>query len=100
MCICLSGDLQVGKLMLRGFGEHEESGRYTVLYDGQGHIDFSLVGHTVHYDGQGEKQNNDGHAKKKSKSTVILVYKNKFIIFITTKDKDTSNLACWSHCAL
>ncbi|KAK7099795.1 hypothetical protein V1264_022849 [Littorina saxatilis] len=49
----LDGDLQVGKLMLRGFGEHEESGRYTVLYDGQGHIDFSLVGHTVHYDGQG-----------------------------------------------
>nr|KAG5710339.1 hypothetical protein BaRGS_009055 [Batillaria attramentaria] len=41
------------KLMMRGFGEHDEGGRYTLLYDGEGTVDFSLAQHTVRYNGKG-----------------------------------------------
>ena len=51
-CLYLA-DMRLAKLMLRGFGEHEERGNYTVLYDGEGTIEFSLTHNVIHHDGKG-----------------------------------------------
>ncbi|XP_070194225.1 uncharacterized protein [Littorina saxatilis] len=49
----LPDGLHLGKTVYRGFGSHEETGNYTVLYDGEGTIDFGLAHFTVHYRGKG-----------------------------------------------
>ncbi|KAK7495013.1 hypothetical protein BaRGS_00013653, partial [Batillaria attramentaria] len=49
----LEPDLHVVKLMLRDFGMHEEKGNYTILYDGDGFLDFGLTSHHVHHNGKG-----------------------------------------------
>ncbi|KAK7495076.1 hypothetical protein BaRGS_00013716, partial [Batillaria attramentaria] len=49
----LDPDMRLVKLMYRGFGSHEERGNYTILYDGEGTIEFGLTSQHVHYDGKG-----------------------------------------------
>nr|KAG5708911.1 hypothetical protein BaRGS_009320 [Batillaria attramentaria] len=49
----LPAGLYVGKTVYRGFGEDEEDGNYTILYDGEGAITFGLVQFHVRYQGKG-----------------------------------------------
>nr|KAG5705277.1 hypothetical protein BaRGS_010728 [Batillaria attramentaria] len=49
----LEPGLKLLKLMLRDFGAHEESGNYTILYEGEGDIEFSLTEHHTMYEGKG-----------------------------------------------
>ncbi|KAK7495080.1 hypothetical protein BaRGS_00013720 [Batillaria attramentaria] len=48
----LPSGLNVGKTVYRSFGSHEESGNYTVLYDGEGDVDFGLSQHHTIYEGK------------------------------------------------
>ena len=44
----------VGKLVLRSSaGVHGPKGNFTVLYDGEGELDFGLVKHHIYYHGKG-----------------------------------------------
>ena len=45
--------MRLVKLVLRSFGEHEQRGNYTVLYDGEGTLEFDLTHYTIHHDGKG-----------------------------------------------
>jgi hypothetical protein len=46
----------VGKLVLRASaGIHGPQGNFTLLYDGDGEIAFSLVRPVIHYNGKGLK---------------------------------------------
>ncbi|XP_045209692.2 uncharacterized protein LOC123561405 [Mercenaria mercenaria] len=50
----LPSDMLVGKLVLRASaGTHGPQGNFTLLYDGDGEIGFSLVRYTIHYNGKG-----------------------------------------------
>ncbi|KAL4221680.1 hypothetical protein ACF0H5_019937 [Mactra antiquata] len=50
----LPNTMLVGKLVLRDqAGEHGPQGYFTLLYDGDGELSFSLVSKTVHYNGKG-----------------------------------------------
>ena len=46
----------VGKLVLRDFaGSHGPKGNFTVLYDGDGELDFRLAKYHIFYHGKGIK---------------------------------------------
>ena len=48
-------NLVVGKLVLRSSaGTHGPKGNYTVLYDGEGELDFGLAKHHIFYRGKGD----------------------------------------------
>ncbi|XP_070194227.1 uncharacterized protein [Littorina saxatilis] len=49
----LPAGLRVGTVVYNGFGEHEQQGNYTLLYDGEGAVDFTVTQHTVHYHSKG-----------------------------------------------
>ncbi|KAK7101074.1 hypothetical protein V1264_023919 [Littorina saxatilis] len=51
----LEKGLKLLKLFYRGFGSEEERGNYTILYDGEGQIKFSLTDLHVLYNGKGRK---------------------------------------------
>ena len=53
MLLCVQADMRLVKLVLRSFGEHEQRGNYTVLYNGEGTLEFGLTHHTIHHDGKG-----------------------------------------------
>ena len=59
----------VGKLVLRSSaGVHGPKGNFTVLYDGEGELDFGLVKHHIYYHGKGiddiRSQINEPHRGK------------------------------------
>ncbi|KAK7101075.1 hypothetical protein V1264_023920 [Littorina saxatilis] len=49
----LPAGLRVGTLVYNLFGEHQQQGNYTLLYDGEGTVDFHLADHLVHYRSKG-----------------------------------------------
>lgn len=46
--------MRLAKLFLRGFGQYEEMGNYTILYDGEGILEFGLTEQHIIHDGKGD----------------------------------------------
>ncbi|PVD23820.1 hypothetical protein C0Q70_17094 [Pomacea canaliculata] len=44
--------MRLAKLFLRGFGQYEERGNYTILYDGEGILEFGLTEQHIIHDGK------------------------------------------------
>ena len=66
----------VGKLVLRDFaGSHGPKGNFTVLYDGDGELDFRLAKYHIFYHGKGIKILCFRHLRNTSMH--IILYANK-----------------------
>ncbi|KAK7495111.1 hypothetical protein BaRGS_00013751 [Batillaria attramentaria] len=60
----LPAGMSVAKLMYVGFGQYEQNGSYTILYDGEGDFEFHGLSNHPHYQGKGRKVVEFPHIKE------------------------------------